>query len=325
MKFSVIIPAYNAEKYIKKCINSVLCQEYNDIEIIVINDGSSDKTGEICKEYENKNANILYFFQENMGQSVARNIGIKHATGDYIIFLDADDYMSDGSIKKIYSKLQDECFDAIIFNAGRYDECGKKIGNIIPKGIDENYYVSGYDYIIKYGYIVPVVPWIWILRREFIIENNLLFMTGRFCEDVEWTAKWFPYAKKIGYINAELYCQVLASGSTMRSKNLKRSKDLMYIASSIYENAKKLGERGMQDIQPAFFKYASEEAFASFHSAITMGFKIADLINEEKYEDTIELVLYNKKYILFGYMLKYKLYFLFELIVKIYDLIRRTR
>lgn len=325
MKFSVIIPAYNAEKYIKKCINSVLCQEYNDIEIIVINDGSSDNTGEICKEFEKKNANVLYFSQENMGQSVARNIGIKHATGDYIIFLDADDYMSVGSIEKICSKLEEECFDAITFNVGRYDEYGKKIENITPKGIDEKLYLSGYDYIIKYGYTVPVVAWMWILRREFILENNFSFMEGRLCEDVEWTAKWFPYAKKIGYINAELYCQVLASGSTMRSKNLKRSKDLMYIASSVYENTKKLGERGMNDIQPAFFKYASEEAFASFHSAITMGFKIADLENEEKFEDTIELVLYNKKYILLGYMLKYKFYFLFEFIVKIYDLIRRNR
>ena len=319
MKISVLVPVYNGEKFIENCIYSVINQKFEDIEIIIINDGSSDNTGDICSKLAKKYHNITYLSQKNMGVSVARNKGIQNAKGEYLLFLDSDDYLVDNSLEKIYIKMKKNDLDALTFNAGIYNMDGKKVKNINPLYFQEDQYISGNDYIKKHGYNVPVVAWMWILRHGFIVENNLTYIEGRFHEDTEWTAKWFPLAKRIGYINAELYCQVLSCGSIMRSKNLKRSKDLMYISSAIYENAKKLKDMGYGELENILVKYASEEAFASIHSACTMGYRINELKNEDKFSEIIRLISVNKKYLFIVILIKMKCYFLVENIINIYD------
>lgn len=325
MKISVLIPVYNGEKFIENCVYSVINQKFKDIEIIIINDGSSDNTGYICRELEKKYHNITYLIQKNLGVSAARNKGIQNAKGEYLLFLDSDDYLAENSLEKIYIKMKENDLDALTFDAGIYNLDGKKVKKIIPCNFKENEYISGYDYIKTYGYKVPVVAWMWILRHGFVVENNFTYIEGRFHEDVEWTAKWFPYAERIGYINAELYCQVLSCGSIMRSKNLKRSKDLMYISKAIYDNVEKLKDKRYGEIKSTLIKNASEEAFSSIHSACTMGYRINELKNEDKFKETIRLISVNKKYLFIVILLKMQCYFLVETIINIYDRVRRNR
>ena len=169
MKISVLIPVYNGEKFIENCVYSVINQKFKDIEIIIINDGSSDNTGYICRELEKKYHNITYLIQKNLGVSAARNKGIQNAKGEYLLFLDSDDYLAENSLEKIYIKMKENDLDALTFDAGIYNLDGKKVKKIIPCNFKENEYISGYDYIKTYGYNVPVVAWIWILRHVGVL------------------------------------------------------------------------------------------------------------------------------------------------------------
>ena len=104
--FSIIIPIYNVEEYLPACLDSVIYQSFKEIEIILINDGSTDKSTEIAREYAKKDSRILLIEQENQGLSIARNIGLKRASGDYIIFVDSDDFISINMCEKVYEILK---------------------------------------------------------------------------------------------------------------------------------------------------------------------------------------------------------------------------
>lgn len=114
MKYSVIIPAYNAEKTIERCLSSLCCQLREDIELLVINDGSSDRTHDICVKYAEQYPQIVYVQKENGGVSSARNMGLDQAEGDYILFLDSDDYVTENYFSMIDANMQPEC-ELLIF------------------------------------------------------------------------------------------------------------------------------------------------------------------------------------------------------------------
>ena len=105
---SVVIPAYNIENYIGKCLDSVLAQTYQDYEIIVVNDGSTDKTGTVCDEYATKDSRIRVIHKENEGVSVARNAGIEMATGEYFLFFDGDDFMEPYTMEELYQVAREQ-------------------------------------------------------------------------------------------------------------------------------------------------------------------------------------------------------------------------
>lgn len=113
---SVIVPVYNCEKYLEKCVCSIINQKYDNIEIILVNDGSSDSSGSICNHLKNRYSNVKVFHQNNMGQASARNVGIIHACGEYIGFVDSDDWISDEMYEILYDKLQE--YDAQIACCG---------------------------------------------------------------------------------------------------------------------------------------------------------------------------------------------------------------
>ena len=108
MYFSVIVPVYNVEKYLSECIDSILCQTFTDFELILVDDGSKDKSGEICDQYAQKDSRIKVIHKENGGLSDARNFGTAASNGKYIVYLDSDDYISDDNfLSLIYEKSQD--------------------------------------------------------------------------------------------------------------------------------------------------------------------------------------------------------------------------
>lgn len=127
-KYSVIIPVYNAEKTLQRCLNSILLQKYREAEVILINDGSTDSSGEICEQFMQVYPQVKYFFQKNQGVSVARNKGMSLASGEYILFVDSDDYVSNDYFYNIDKLLEFHDTDLIIFS--RYDFKGDNVSEI---------------------------------------------------------------------------------------------------------------------------------------------------------------------------------------------------
>ena len=127
MKYSIIIPIYNAEKTLHRCLDSLIPQINNDIEILLINDGSSDSSCEICKEYLNKNNSFRYYYQENSGVSAARNKGLDNANGDYILFVDSDDYVDIKYLETIDSCIEKDKPEMMIFSVTFLNRDGKNV------------------------------------------------------------------------------------------------------------------------------------------------------------------------------------------------------
>lgn len=186
---SVIVPVYNTEKYIEKCLNSLINQTLRDIEIIVVNDGSQDLSKEIIQKYIKKCNKIKYLEKENGGLSSARNYGLKYATGRYIAFLDSDDYVEEDMYKAMYEKAEEEKSD--IVECDFIWEYGKK-----KKYDKRKEYKNKRDMMKR----PRAVAWNKIIRREIIEENKILFPEGLIYEDLEFYYKILLYANKISYV-----------------------------------------------------------------------------------------------------------------------------
>ena len=123
MKISVIIPVYNTEKYLKECVESVLVQTYHNLEILLINDGATDSSPQICESYAKQDARIKLIYKENGGLSDTRNTGIKQCSGDYVLFLDSDDYWDDPKmVEKLANQMQQYPVDILNFRYKKYME-----------------------------------------------------------------------------------------------------------------------------------------------------------------------------------------------------------
>jgi len=198
MKVSVIVPVYNGESYIKKCLDSLVNQTLKEIEIIVINDGSTDKTKEILVKYEKKyQEKVKVINQDNKGIAVSRNNGLKIASGEYIGFCDSDDFVSLDMYEKMYQKAKQENFELVsstfYFQYDDYKELGV---------LDLKDDIKTKDELKKY--LINLYPVIWnkIYKKELL--HNLEFQNV-YAEDVEFLYRLLPKVRKIGLINEPFY------------------------------------------------------------------------------------------------------------------------
>ena len=190
-KVSIIVPIYNVEKYLERCIESLVGQTLENIQIILVNDGSTDNSGKIAKEYATKNQDkIMYLEKENGGLSDARNYGIPYATGEYIAFLDSDDYIDKEAYKEMYNKAKQENAD--------YVECDFVWE--YPNKLKEDKQIE-YKNKKEMLAFVRVVAWNKLIKREIIEKNNLRFPKGLRYEDVEFTYKLIPHLTKVSYVD----------------------------------------------------------------------------------------------------------------------------
>ena len=181
-KVSIIIPVYNAEKFLDRCIQSVLDQTYQNVELVLINDGSTDQSLKKIKKYEKKYKNIIVFTQKNKGAGEARNKGINVSTGDYITFVDADDYIEDDYVENLISKSNN--MDIVICGYQRYDTNNNLIFKKVPYGIDIDYF----------RFISTICK---LYRKDFIVENIIYFSNRRIGEDILFTLKCYSLTDKI--------------------------------------------------------------------------------------------------------------------------------
>lgn len=234
-EFSIIIPVYNVEEYLRECLNSVLNQEYDGMyEVICVNDGSTDGSLGVLKEYAEKYSIIRIINQENKGLSEARNAGIKNATGDYIFFLDSDDWIESNTLKILSENVSGE--DFIAFNGRRYFEDGTV--EEPDKGIIETN-LSGWDYYNKYALVSRKFHFVCVVlrlyKRTFLLDNDLFFGPGLYHEDNLFTPIACYYAKKIKVIPDVFYVYRIRGGSISQTANLKRLTDIILVANKLSE------------------------------------------------------------------------------------------
>ncbi|MGN1329642.1 MAG: glycosyltransferase [Eubacterium sp.] len=200
-KVSIILPVYNTAKYLEQCVESLLNQTLEEIEIIAVNDGSTDNSLEILKEYQSENPNKVYVYNiENHGVSYARNFGLSKSNGEYIWFVDSDDFTEEDACERLYSKAVADNNDLVLFS--RYDidaQTGEKVGNKTFH-FNQNFKASDKPYeLVK----LSPFPWNKFIKRELL--NNVSFPEGIRFEDLPISFILFTRAKSVGVINDFLY------------------------------------------------------------------------------------------------------------------------
>lgn len=234
MKLSIVIPVYNVENYLRRCIDSVVPQLSCEHEVILIDDGSTDMSPQICDEYVKKNDRFSVIHQENQGLSSARNVGIENSEGEYVLFLDSDDWIAEDSLRHICKAIDSYSPDLILGKALLVDEDGTKkpkINYYIPEGL-----YSIHDYLDKLKEKMefsPCAPFT-IYKRSFLENNNLRFKVGILHEDILWTSKVLLHAKNVYCMDYYFYLNYIRQGSITHSGNSLRSgKDIITVCNEL--------------------------------------------------------------------------------------------
>jgi glycosyltransferase involved in cell wall biosynthesis len=192
IRISIIIPVYNTSKYLKQCIESVLSQEYKDYEIILVDDGSTDSSGDICDFYSSAYGFIMTIHKENGGLSDARNIGLKHAKGDFVLFIDSDDYISQGSLLSVQNTIEENSdVDVVFLEAIKVFPNGRTVP--LRDGYrKEAIYNKSQDSVLEHLAELPKFPGsacTKLIKRSLIKNNNLFFEKNQLSEDIDWTIR----------------------------------------------------------------------------------------------------------------------------------------
>ena len=207
---SVIIPVYNVEKYLKQCLDSVLHQSFQNFEMIVVNDGSTDGSGEIIEQYVEKySEKIITVSQSNRGISATRNRALRMAKGKYIVFVDSDDYIGQDYIKVLYQEAEKSCSDMVICNYTRVSAEGEILKSFEANYVNEDMRIPSY------------VLWNRIIRKELFCKYELFFREGIICEDVPLILQLETVAKNIKTISISDYyyrCNPKSITSTFKKK-----------------------------------------------------------------------------------------------------------
>ena len=220
MKFSIIVPVYNVEKYVEKCLESVNNQTYQDYEVIIVNDGSKDKTDLIIKKYIKDKNKFIYLTKENGGLSDARNYGIKYTQGDYIIILDSDDYIEKDLLKELNTVLSQQEYDIVRYGMKLVDDNGnllKLVNNITYKGNNKNTAILE---IINSEFVEPA--WLYTYNLKFWKKNNFQYQKGKIHEDYGLTPLILSKAKTIGFLDYHVYNYVQRENSIMSQTDYKK-------------------------------------------------------------------------------------------------------
>lgn len=310
IKVSVIIPVYNAEKYIKRCLNSVLKQTLKEIEVIVINDGSGDSSRDILESYSIVE-NFRIINKKNEGASKTRNLGIELAKGKFIYFMDADDYIEKDMLLEMYNKAKEDKLDIVVCDY--YNETLKTKEYIKNLDIIENEIITGVDYT---KYLLwsekKIAPSIWgkMIKKSIYINNNIRFSENIFIgEDIVLGIKTAYFSKKVGKINKPFYHYIIHE--TQGTKIIDKEKEFLDKWNGIKEV--KTFFKNKPDFEE--FEEGIEKNRIIFYFQLFKQLKYIKNINKEYLEKIEETVNY-KYYKEMKFYKKIKFYFFIKLILK---------
>ena len=219
IKYSFIVPVYNTEKYLKKCLDSLVNQTYKDFEIIVVNDGSTDKSSNIISKYQKKYKNIIVIDKENEGLSMARNRGVQKSSGKYIIFVDSDDYVSNKLLEEVDKKIDDS--DILRFQIATEDEEYTKINEYHEEGFESMCGYDAFKYLSSYHFVEPA--WCYVIRKNYYIENKFSFKKDVYHEDFGLIPYVIYKARKVKSIDFIGYYYIQRNGSIMNNNDYKKT------------------------------------------------------------------------------------------------------
>lgn len=245
-KVTVIVPIYNVEKYLARCIDSLVNQTLNEIEIVLVNDGTKDSSGKIAMQYAKQyKEKIIYLEKENGGLSDARNYGLAYAKGEYIAFLDSDDYIEKDAYEKMYEKAKLENAD--------YVECDFIWEYPNKKRKDKCYQYNNKKEMLAFA---RVVAWNKLIKREIIEENNIRFPKGLRYEDIEFTYKLIPHLNKICYVDQCFIHYIQRKNSIANVQNEKTAEIFEILDNVIrYYKEKNLFEEYRNELEYNYARY----------------------------------------------------------------------
>lgn len=244
VKISIIVPIYNVEKYLKKCVESLINQTYKNIEIILVDDESPDNCPILCEEYKKKDNRIKVIHKKNGGLSDARNKGLEEATGEYILFVDSDDYIELDTCMKFISILCGRNVDIAVGNAVKVINNKREF---IKHTSKNSKIISGKEYLKEelLNNSMQMMVWLNLYKRDFLLENNFIFKKGLLHEDEEFTPRVFLKAEKILPTDIIFYNYIIRENSITTKRN--QIKNLRHIY-KICQNLD-LIYSGLEDIQ----------------------------------------------------------------------------
>ena len=262
MRFSVILPIYKVEKYLAECVDSILNQSFSDYEVILVDDGSPDTSGAICDEYARKDARIKVIHKKNGGLSDARNAGFEIACGEYVVFIDSDDYVTDKDfLKKISAKI-DECgSDIVLYKYSKLYEETKKM-DAPAFSLD---FVNGitdsdellYELVKRDAYYG--MAWIKAFKRDVAVKGGVSFEKGLLGEDMDWYFNLLLHSGSISAIDESFIAYRQREGSITSTHKIKNLTDFIYILEKWYGiiKAKDMTDTKRNALLGALAKYYS--------------------------------------------------------------------
>ena len=315
IKFSVIIPVYNSSEYLRKCLDSLVNQKFNDIEIIVVNDGSTDDSEKIVREYVSKYNNINLYTITNHGQAYARNYGFSKANGEYVAFVDSDDYVSLDLFFELNKKIKKKKYDMILFN---YTVVNNE-GNVL---FVKKYKCENLDDVsdIEYLFSDPS-PCNKIYKKKFLDKANFKLPEGIIYEDYCYFPTLVKYEPSIGYVDKEFYYYFYSDSSTMRNVEYKKKyEDLFKATELLYDSF--IGTKFGDEIEYLIYYHFLYEGSLNFYKfkKFDMIDRISDFMSEKypnwlknkyvkergKKERILAYLFYKKKYSLIVLMQRIK-------------------
>lgn len=255
---SIVVPIYNIESYVESCAESILKQDHENIELLLVDDGSCDRSAEICDRIAASDSRVKVFHKPNGGLSDARNFGLEHSSGTYIMFIDGDDTITPDACSRLLA-------DAVAFDADTViGHCNYRKANSMvshwEESVSQNFeyhkVYTGKEYLYKCLTTsdIRMEAWRNLFRKSFLIDNGLKFKFGIFHEDEEFTPRMLLAAERVVLSDVHFYYyDNMRTGSIMTTKNMKKAYDRMEIYDSlakIYKNVrpKKLRRRLLDNI-----------------------------------------------------------------------------
>lgn len=265
VKFSIIVPVYNVEKYLSKCIESILAQSFQDYELLLVNDGSTDQSGRLCDMYALLQNKICVIHKKNGGLSDARNTGMAKAKGEYIIFVDSDDYIELETLDKFNKELEESDNPHVMITLIKQvyeDKNSKYMDENMPLHLKKN---CNKNEVVEWIFIKSNNTWPcirYIVRRDFIENQDMKFLSGYLHEDIDWTTQLFLNAETFTYLNFFWYNHRMGrEGSITTSNNAKRTLDVIKLVSKNINDSNYLKVNA--NIRVAFFRRLVSSLYSS--------------------------------------------------------------
>ena len=248
MRLSVIVPVYNVEPYLRKCIDSLLNQDLarDEYEIVLVDDGSTDQCGTICDEYASRHTHVVALHQANGGLSAARNSGIDEARGDYVFFVDSDDFVEPNVLKTLTDKVETEDLDVLRFN---YRNVNERYEAFEPNKVSKPFMdyrdevCDGPTFLVeRLGF--GCYAWQFVVRRALL--DACRFKKGIYLEDTEWTPRLLAEAQRVTSTGMIVYNYLQREGSITQNKNAEKQKKLLTDLFSIIDSMQEQ-KKGIKD------------------------------------------------------------------------------